>query len=232
MKLPRKSEKRADTRLTGPTSADSTSADSTSADSTSADSMSTDVTRSEDGELLRCFQGGDTKAFTALVRRWEEPAYRIACRVTRCHAAAEDVRQTVFLRLLEKPRSIRSPARFAVWLRRAIVNESINVARRARRLHDRRAAAPGDGFGRDGAVFEALGRAEEIERLERALDQLAPKERALLSLRFDEELTFQEISDVIDKPISTIKTQARRAVARLGRIMAASDSTTHKSDPR
>ncbi len=73
-------------------------------------------------------------------------------------------------------------------------------------------------------MFEALGRAEEIERLERALDQLAPKERALLSLRFDEELTFQEISDVIDKPISTIKTQARRAVARLGRIMAASDS--------
>ncbi len=104
VKLPLRSEKRADTRLT---------------DSTSAAGTSADVTRSEDGELLRCLQGGDTKAFTALVRRWEEPAYRIACRVTRCHAAAEDVRQTVFLRLLEKSQSIRSPARFALLLRRA-----------------------------------------------------------------------------------------------------------------
>lgn len=183
-----------------------------------ADASPAAEARPGDGALLRRFQGGDTAAFTELLRRWDEPGYRIACRVTRCHAAAEDVRQTVFLRLWEKPRSIRSPERFGVWFRRAIVNEAINVARRASRTRARRTTGP-DAPSRDGAMLETLGQAEEVQRLEWALEQLVPEERALLTLRFDEDLTFQEISHVVDKPLSTIKSQARRAVTRLGRIM-------------
>jgi RNA polymerase sigma factor (sigma-70 family) len=53
---------------------------------------------------------------------------------------------------------------------------------------------------------------EEAGRLVTALGQLQPEERALLSLRFDEALTFQEIANVLDRPVSTVKSQVASLV--------------------
>ena len=67
------------------------------------------------------------------LRRWEDEAFRVAYRVTGEHDVAEDVRQTVFLRLMKSPRAVRHAERLAAWLRRSVVNEAINAVRRRKR---------------------------------------------------------------------------------------------------
>ncbi len=183
--------------------------------------MSTDTERSEsDAELVSRFQRGDRSAFTALVRRWEGPMVRIAYRITGDLAEAEDLRQRVFLRLLETPGSVAQPGRFPAWIRRAVVNAAIGALRRRRRregFHQRlRARATSVDDSHPGAGLLAD---DQAGRLAEAMLQLDPEARALLALRFDEDLTFSEIAAALDRPVSTVKAQVARAVVRLRTLL-------------
>ncbi|MCZ6796078.1 MAG: sigma-70 family RNA polymerase sigma factor [Planctomycetota bacterium] len=174
-----------------------------------------------DADLLLRAREGDHRAFATLVKRWEEPAYRLAFRVTGDHAAAEDVRQVVFLRLLESATRLRKAESFAAWLRRSVVNEAINVLRAGwRRQAAARRRAETTGAGRD-ELDGAPGRGPEEEddalRLRAALGELAPADRVLLALRFDEDLKYREMAAVLKRPVSTVKTQVQRAMDRLRR---------------
>ncbi|QEH31857.1 ECF RNA polymerase sigma factor SigW [Aquisphaera giovannonii] len=178
-----------------------------------------------DAELVARLRRGDRDAFAALVRRWDGPLLRIAARVTGDVHEAEEVRQAVLVRLLRAPGAIREPARLAGWLRRAAVNEAIAAVRgRSRREKAagriRARAAALAATGPDPA--DALAALDESARLAAALRSFEPDERALLSLRFDEGLTFAEIADAMDAPASTVKSRVARLVARL-RILLADD---------
>jgi RNA polymerase sigma-70 factor, ECF subfamily len=184
--------------------------------------LSTDTELSEsDAELVSRFQRGDRSAFTALVRRWEGPMVRIAYRITSDLAEAEDLRQRVFLKLLEAPGSVAQPERFAAWMRRTMVNAAIVALRRRRRregLHQRlRARAMSVDDAHPGAGLMAD---EQARRLADAMLQLDAEARALLALRFDEDLTYSEIAAALDRPVSTVKSQVARAIARLRTMLA------------
>lgn len=174
------------------------------------------MTEATDADLVARFQRGDRLAFAALVRRWEGAVLRVAARVTGDVSEAEEVRQAVFLRLLESPRIVRHPDRFPAWLRRATVNASIGALRHRRRRAGAtarlRALPRADG---PPAPDDALAASDESARLLAELARLQPAERALLALRFDEGLTFAEIAEALGEPASTIKSRTARLVARL-----------------
>lgn len=187
-------------------------------------SSDTDLIES-DAELLTRLQRGDRDAFTVLVRRWEGPLFRIAFRITGQTADAEDVRQRVFLKLLETSGAVRRPEQFAAWIRRAVVNTALSSLRHNKRrdgliqrLRKHRSKVddshPGDPLIAD----------EQARRLDGELHRLEPEARALLSLRFDEDLTFAEISAVLDQPASTIKSRLALTVSRLRDLMANQDA--------
>ena len=67
----------------------------------------------------------------------------------------------------------------------------------------------------DTTPLEQLQDHESREQLAAALAKLSPEERALVSLRFDENLTYREIGEVLERPASTIKSQLSKAIARL-----------------
>jgi len=178
-----------------------------------------------DAELITRLQRGDRDAFTVLVRRWEGPLLRIAYRITGQLAEAEDVRQRVFLKLFEASGAVRRPEQFAAWIRRAAVNTALNAVRHNKRreglnhlLRERDAtfdeSQPGDPLVAD----------EQARRLAGALGRLEPGARALLSLRFDEDLTFAEIAAVLDQPASTIKSRLAATVSRLRAFMVNQDA--------
>jgi RNA polymerase sigma-70 factor, ECF subfamily len=169
-----------------------------------------------DAELMTRLQRGDRDAFTVLVRRWEGPLLRIAYRITGQLAEAEDARQRVFLKLLEAPGAVRRPEQFAAWIRRAVVNTALSALRHSRRREGlnhrlRERASTVDQSHPDDALIAD----EQARRLACALRQLEPEARALLSLRFDEDLTFAEIAAVLGRPASTIKSRLGRTVSRL-----------------
>ena len=169
-----------------------------------------------DAELITRLQSGDRDAFTVLVRRWEGPMVRIAYRITGQLAEAEDVRQQVLLKLLQAPRAVRRPEQFAAWIHRAVVNTALSALRRKKRregLHHRKSEQTPMLDEIDPAA--PLEADEQARRLADALAQLEPEARALLSLRFDEDLTFAEIAAALGRPASTIKSRLARAIDRL-----------------
>jgi len=187
-------------------------------------SPDTDLIES-DAELVTRLQRGDREAFTVLVRRWEGPLLRIAYRITGQMAEAEDVRQQVFLKLLEASGAVRRPEQFAAWIHRAVVNTALSALRHRKRreglnhrLSEHTATVdeshPGDPLIAD----------EQARRLAGALSQLDPEARALLSLRFDADLTFAEIAAVLGEPASTIKSRLARTVSRLRGLMINQDA--------
>ena len=176
-----------------------------------------------DCELLQQFIEGDRSAFAKLVRRWEAPLGRIAYRIVGDVAAAEDVQQIVFLRLLESYETLQNKNQVAAWLRRCTVNVAITELRRRNR-HPRTGESM---VGNWTALVSsdpsaALTASEETTRLQKALACLDCDQRALLSLRFDESLTFREIATIVGRPVSTVKSQVRTAIGRLRALLTAS----------
>ena len=174
-----------------------------------------------DAELIKRLQRGDRHAFTVLVRRWEGPLLRIAYRITGEITEAEDVRQRVFLKLLEASGTLHRPEQFPAWIRRAAVNTALTALRRSKRregLNHRlseQMSSAGEAHPADRLIED-----EQARRLAAAMAQFEPKARALLSLRFDDGLTFGEIAGVLGQPASTIKSRLAKIVGRLRGLMA------------
>jgi RNA polymerase sigma-70 factor (ECF subfamily) len=173
----------------------------------------------DDTELVRRAQSGDRSALALLVRRWEGPVFRLAFRVTGNAVDAEDVRQTVFLALVASPERVRRPESFPAWIHSCTVNTSITQVRNRvrqdrlnRRLRNGVAAAKPPPEEWPGAAAAAE---DDAQRVRRALLALRPHERALLALRYEEELTLQEIATVLGCPLSTIKSRLAIATERL-----------------
>jgi RNA polymerase sigma-70 factor (ECF subfamily) len=174
-----------------------------------------------DERLLARFVAGDVDALAALLRRWEDATFRLAFRVTGDHGAAEDVRQEVFLRLIENPTALARVERFSPWIRRAVINAAINWlrARQRRQEHEARWRHGALRFDAADRSEERLEAGEEGEALRSAMLGLEPEDRALLALRFDEELTFAQISEALGRPLSTVKFRVERALQRLRSLL-------------
>ena len=161
-----------------------------------------------DADLCRGFVDGSRQAKSDFVRRWESPMYRIALRIVGQSADAEEVRQTVLLRMLQRPESLPQPQNIAAWIRRCVINESLTLLRKRRRF------ASSD-IAESERTEPPTDRSIEAAQLHAVLDQMPPEIRALLSLRFDEGLTVREIADVVDQPRSTVHAKLQSAIGTL-----------------
>ena len=176
-----------------------------------------------DEQLLAEFRNGDRAALAAIVVRHESRLARIAYRIAGCRFEAEDARHAVFVRFLQSIAGAAEIESVGGWLTRCTVNEAVTRVRR--RTRESRTLIDLAQDVRGAIEFSPLERAEEREsrdQLSSAIAQLAPEDRALLSLRFDEDLTFREIAEVVDRPASTVKSRVQQSIARLRELLAAS----------
>jgi RNA polymerase sigma-70 factor (ECF subfamily) len=166
-------------------------------------------------ETLRRWERGDRQAFLDAVRPWQDAAHRIACRIVGNLHDAEEVWQSLMLRLLRNEVALPPAAKFGAWLRRCAVNESIRFLRhRGASLRVRQEFA---GVPRLEPLepAEAFLDGEQHSDIQQAVARLSEEQRALLSLRFDEGLTVREIADVLERPRSTVHFQLEQAVQLL-----------------
>lgn len=180
------------------------------------------MTESIDNDLVNRARVGDRSAQKELVKRWERSVYRIAWRVLGNDSAAEEVRQTVFLQMVERPEKLPEPTRFEAWIRQCAVNAAISLIRRERV----RAASelPEGHSSRSVPPDQQAAANEEVDRLRRLLGTLQPAERAILTLRFDEELSFPQIGEILGRPSSTVKSQYARLLSQLHSLLKESVS--------
>ena len=166
-----------------------------------------DTTDEQDRALVRRYLGGERDAAGGLVDRYQKRLFNVALRMLGNAQDAEDVTQTVFLNAFVKLRTYDPRYRFFSWIYRMTVNESLNVLKRRKRivtLED----IPVPGAGPD--------RATEVEdRVGKALMQLKPDDRAVVVLRHFVAFSYEEIADVLEIPIRTVKSRLFTARERL-----------------
>jgi RNA polymerase sigma-70 factor (ECF subfamily) len=153
---------------------------------------------------------GEPAAFTALVRKHQRMVYSLALRMLSDRHNAEDLAQDVFLQLHRSFASIESDAHLSFWLRKVTVNRAIDRLRREPR-HETVSL-------QESLVLVSEARDEDLllQRLLRDLvGRLPPAPRAVIVLRYQEDLDPTEIARTLSMSINTVKSHLKRSLAIL-----------------
>ena len=165
--------------------------------------------------LIERIAARDRAAFTEFTRKYEHVMLRTAHRILGQVADALEVRQNVLTRVWRRPLTLpRQSSGLEAWVRRSVINESISLLRtNNRRLRRESNSAKSESMEPDDGLRETAD-------LQAALRHLDAEQRALLSLRFDDELTIRQIAETLEKPHTTIQSQLQRAIAQLRSILS------------
>jgi RNA polymerase sigma-70 factor, ECF subfamily len=168
---------------------------------------------STDEELVARSIGGDLDSFNQLVLRWERPIYALAYRVIGREEDARDVAQEAFLRAFRALGGFKGQAKFSSWLYRITLNLCRDWIRRERRTPIAQAPEGVDlielaGETSPSESAEAFVSRRQLGRaVEKAMAVLPEEQRTAIILKEYHGLTFQEIADLLDCPLSTVKTR-------------------------
>lgn len=161
-------------------------------------------------ELLTRAQGGEASAFATLVRRYQRTVYSIALRMLNDRHRAEDLAQEVFLQLYRALDSIDSETHLAFWLRKVAVNRAIDRMRQESR-HD------SDPLTEAVVVVDESTEDDPLlhRRMTELLAELSPAARAVVVLRYQEDLDPVDIASTLDMSINTVKSHLKRSLTHL-----------------
>lgn len=175
-----------------------------------------------DGDLVARCKDGDMSAFDLLVQRHKGPLINFAYRFTGDREAAEDLAQETFIRVYENiKRYKRTTASFRTWMYKIAANLCKNELRN-RRTRSKLLVKPAVGAQDTGNPIEdvqdhSAGPDRQVEEkelqeiLSRAISRLPEKLRTAFILRDIEGMTYDEISQVINRPAGTVKSRINRA---------------------
>jgi RNA polymerase sigma-70 factor, ECF subfamily len=176
-----------------------------------------------DEELVARSRGGDLDSFNQLVLRWERPIYALAFRVIGREEDARDVAQETFLRAFRALSGFKGQAKFSSWLYRITLNLCRDWIRRERRTPIAQAPEGVDlvelaGEATPSESIEDLVSRKELGRaVAKAMSLLPEDQRTAIILKEYHGLTFQEIADLLDCPLSTVKTRLYQGLTVLRR---------------
>jgi RNA polymerase sigma-70 factor (ECF subfamily) len=166
-----------------------------------------------DEELVARSMGGDLDSFNQLVLRWERPIYALAYRVIGREEDARDVAQETFLRAFRALGGFKGQAKFSSWLYRITLNLCRDWIRRERRTPVSQAPEGLDIIELAGeetpaeTIEELVSRKQLGQAVSKAMAMLPEEQRTAIILKEYHGLTFQEIADLLDCPLSTVKTR-------------------------
>jgi RNA polymerase sigma-70 factor (ECF subfamily) len=180
-----------------------------------------------DEELVDRSKTGDTESFNQLVRRWERPIFALAYRTLGREEDARDVTQETFLRAFRALPGFKGDAKFSSWLYRIALNLCRDWIRKDRRTPV--VQAP-EGVELEQLIerqsqptvsVEDLAAQSELSRgVARAMEFLNEEQRTAILLKEYHGLTFQEIADMTNCPLSTAKTRVYQGLMLLRKHLA------------
>jgi RNA polymerase sigma-70 factor (ECF subfamily) len=175
----------------------------------------------------RCLNG-DQGAFGELIELHQDKVYNVAYRILHNAEEADDATQEVFLKVWQSLKSFRGDSKFSTWLYRITHNHCLNRLRSAKSQPntvsvewygddegDEReivAHLPGDESENPSIRYETR---EHQQMLWGQVDKLPARYRSIIVLYYSQELSYEEIAEVLEVPVGTVKTHLFRAKAML-----------------
>ena len=179
-------------------------------------------TFTSDEQIVERALAGDADAFGEIVRRWERRIFALAYGMLGGEEEARDATQETFISAFRNLRGFRGEAKVSSWLHRIAINQCITRQRRAKVRGETALADEMNGSGEPQLVAPAhespARTAESRQRTEivrRAVNTLPTELRQIVVMKEFEELTFQEIAEALDLPVSTVKSRLYTALRQL-----------------
>jgi RNA polymerase sigma-70 factor (ECF subfamily) len=171
-----------------------------------------------DETLVAAFQAGDLSAFDVLVHRWERKIHGAIYRVLGSEDDARDLCQEAFLKAYRALPSFKGEARFSSWLYQIAINLCRDRMRRrkGRTLVSLDQVENGTTLGAHGpSALDLVEERDLARRVAAAVASLPEEQREVLVLKEYQGLTFLEIAETLELPISTVKTRLYRGLGQL-----------------
>ncbi len=182
-----------------------------------------DLTTASDQDLVGWAREGSERAYQELIRRYQRPVFSLVLRMVRDRELAEDLTQDTFIKVLNAIDRYNPEYKFSSWIFKIANNATIDHLRR-RELDTLSLDGAPNATSPDRIEATALqiGHAgesplEELEarelggQIETAIESLRPEYRACIILRHVEGRAYEEIAEILDLPLGTVKTYIHRA---------------------
>jgi RNA polymerase sigma-70 factor, ECF subfamily len=164
----------------------------------------------EDRDLILRSLRDNVEAYNLLVTRWEKRIYNYLLRLVKNKEDALDLSQDVFLKAYQNLRKLEDPSRFAPWLYRIAHNEAYSLLRKNRPQADL-ADSPRELWAEPGPGRRMLPMEVRIA-VERALERLSDDQREAVVLKVYQGFKFEEMAEILDCPVSTVKSRVYTAL--------------------
>lgn len=171
----------------------------------------------DDNELVRLFKQhiDREKAFTIIVKRYQEKIYWQIRRMVIRHEDADDVMQHVFIKAWNGLDNFREDAKLYTWLYRIAVNETLTYLEQQKK----RSAVSMDEVGEqlENRLSSEKGYDEKqaMWKLQKAIQQLPEKQRVVFNLRYFEEMSYDQMSEVLETSVGALKASYHHAVKKI-----------------
>lgn len=188
---------------------------------------------------------GDSDAWATLVASYSKRVYGLLVRQCSDRELAEEITQATFVKVVGHIGLYREQGKFEPWLFRIAMNRLRDEMRRRGRQARTMDMSGGSGTGPDGGSTpsawqavqskivsassdegsdnedpaERVSRAEQVDRLKRAIDSMSEADRAVLQLRHTAGLSFAQIAETLEEPLGTVLARGHRALAKLKKLM-------------
>ncbi|HEX6121707.1 MAG TPA: sigma-70 family RNA polymerase sigma factor [Ktedonobacterales bacterium] len=180
----------------------------------------------EDATLVRRTLAGDQEAFAALVEKYKDPVFNVAYRMLGNATEAEDVAQEAFVRAYTQLRTYKDTHRFSTWLLSITSHLAIDQLRRRRFLALPLENVPFLEWIADAGISpeQAALAGEMADEMQQILQALPPKYRAVLVLRYWNDLSYEEIATMLNLTPALVKARLHRARELVARTMRSQGS--------
>ena len=172
--------------------------------------------------LLKRVQKGDLKAFEKIVELYQDKVYGIVYHMLKNKEEAEDIAQEVFIKVYQNMNQFQGKSSFYTWIYRITVNLCFDTLKKDRKmiyLDEKRKTENGEimvEIPSEEKCQEELYEERELQqKIRKCIDKLEPNQKLMIVLRDIQELSYEEISNVTNQKMGTVKSQINRARLKL-----------------
>ncbi len=169
-----------------------------------------------DGALVERYLAGEMAAFDEIMIRYERQIYRVCYRFVENREDAMDLAQEVFIKAFEHLPTFRRESSLKTWLYRIAINHCINHVKKHSQAFVEVTEYTGSSHPQAQRQLEDQ---EQRQHFRRMVQHLPPKQKAILELRINEQLSYEEIARISGRSVSTIKASVFFALAKLRKLV-------------
>lgn len=184
------------------------------------------IMEKDDKQLVENFLAGDGQSFESLVKRYLKPVYNFLYRLTNDASALDDLTQITFIKVWQNIKKFKQDKNFRTWLYTIAKNTAYDYFKKKKTtpfsfFEDSEGNNKLENISEDEILpLELLGKADAAKELEIALSKISDQYRIILLMRYKDGFSLQEISEILNLPYNTVKSQHQRGLKALRQILS------------